>query len=213
MLLSSLLGFVAVVMLLILIVVGVMWIGKPWVIQWIKGTAGILLLFGGFLLVYSGVDLYSYKQANGIQPAVTISTYKVGDQTFDLSLVDEEGNEQRYIVKGDQWQLDFRLLRWTGPIDSLAAAPVYRIDRLSGRYLSLEQERTAERTVYGLGQGGWIDVWSVLKEKGFWLKPEMGSAVFMPLVNGATFAVTVSAKGVEAEAMNDVAAKALDSNW
>lgn len=214
MLLGTLLGSIAVIILLILIIVGVMWLGKPWVIQWIKGTAGILMLFGGFFLAFAAVDIFTYSQTKPNQPAVTITTYELGNQNYDVSLVGENGQERRYVVKGDQWQLDVRLLRWNGPFASLGAEPVYRLDRLSGRYLSLEQERTDERTVHSLDDSNsWIDVWKGLKDVGFWLKPEFGSAVFMPLANGATFAVTIDGEGVNAEPLNNVAIDAMNGNW
>ena len=43
--LISSLGFV---IFLILVIVAFMWLGKSWFIQWLKGTAGMLMLFGGF---------------------------------------------------------------------------------------------------------------------------------------------------------------------
>tara|TARA_R110002050_G_scaffold199111_12_gene333924 strand:+ start:1837 stop:2478 length:642 start_codon:yes stop_codon:yes gene_type:complete len=208
--LISSLGFV---IFLILVIVAFMWLGKSWFIQWLKGTAGMLMLFGGFLLVYVILDLWSYDQAHPDVPALTVSVYQTGEQVYDISLVDEEGLEERYVLHGDQWQLDVRLLAWYGPFDALSAAPMYRLDRLSGRFLSLEQERTAERTVFELSTPGVIDAWSTIKKFGFWLQAEMGSAVFMPLANGAVYAVYITDTGVAAKPLNDVAEKALGGDW
>ncbi|MDP2546757.1 hypothetical protein [Oceanobacter sp. 4_MG-2023] len=210
---DALLGLLGSIIVLILVVVAVMWLGQSWFIQWLKGTAGMLMLFGGFLLVYIALDLWSYKQAQPDVPELTVSVYETGDQVFDISLVDETDIEKRYILNGDQWQLDVRLLTWDGPFQALSAAPVYRLDRLSGRFLSLEQERTAERTLFELSSSGMIDSWNLVKDIGFWLQAEMGSAVFMPLVNGAVYAVYITPTGVVARPVNDVAEKALGGDW
>ncbi|WP_221798536.1 hypothetical protein [Oceanobacter mangrovi] len=213
MLLGTLTAVFAGIIVVILVVVGIMWLGKPWFIQWLKGTAGILMLFGGVIIVYSILDLITYKQAALEPPALTVTTYRTGDQTYDVSLVDQEGTEQRFVLRGDQWQLDARMLRWTGPIASLNAYPLYRWDRLSGRYLSLEQQRSEEHSAYSLAEKSQVDLWSAFAKIGFWLKAEMGSAVFMPMANGATFAVFVTNDGVVTEPVNAVAEKALKGEW
>jgi hypothetical protein len=210
---DALLVGMAVVLLVILIVVGRMWVGRSWFVQWLKGTAGMIMLFAGALLSFVLVDIWTYHQAQSSTPVATISVYELDPQLFDVTLVDPEGVEQRFQLRGDQWQLDMRLMTWIGPVSQLGAAPMYRFDRLLGRYLSLEQERTAERTLYSLSKSEWIDSWAFLKTKDWWLNADYGSAVFMPMVNGAVYSVFIGSSGVRAEPMNNVAERALGGNW
>lgn len=213
MLLEVLLAGFAVVLVGILFIVGTMWVGRSWFMQWLKGTTGMIMLFVGAILAFVLVDIWTYQQSQAATPVATVSIYELDPQLFDVTLVDPEGTEQRYQVRGDQWQLDIRLMSWIGPVTQLGAAPMYRFDRLLGRYLSLEQERTGERTVYGLSRSELVDSWAFLKTKDWWLSADYGSAVFMPLVNGAVYSVFVTSDGVRADPMNKVAEKALSGNW
>lgn len=210
---DALLVGMAVALLVILIIVARMWVGRSWFIQWLKGTTGMIMLFAGTLLAFVLVDIWTYHQAQSSTPVATVSVYELDPQLFDVTLVDPEGNEQRFQLRGDQWQLDMRLMTWIGPVAQLGAAPMYRFDRLLGRYLSLEQERTAERTLYSLSRSEWIDSWAFLKTKDWWLNADYGSAVFMPMVNGAVYSVFVGQSGVRAEPMNNVAERALGGSW
>lgn len=196
-----------------LIFMAVLWWRRDWFVQWLKGTAGFVFLGLAFFFLFSLWDIWSYQALNKESQLVTVSTYEMGPQEYDLTLADNEGKEQRFRVMGDQWQLDVRLLTWQGPIAALGATPLYRLDRLSGRYLSLEQERNGERTLYQLHGAQGFDLWSLLYKHSFWLDAQYGSAVYMPLVNGAVYSVKLTSKGLIARPLNDVAEKALSTNW
>ena len=56
-----------------------------------------------------------------------------------------------------------RLLKWR-PIATIARFDtVYRLERLSGRYSDLNEERTARRTVHGLAERAPVDFWLYLR--------------------------------------------------
>jgi len=184
-----------------------------WFIQWLKGTFGIALIVAIVFLFLSLIDLWSYQQLNSEKLISTVSIYQLDKQEFDLTLINAKGEEQRFKIKGDQWQLDARLLIWKGPINALAGSPLYRLERLSGRYLTLEQERSAQRTVYELSNSAGLDIWQWFNKHGFWIDAQFGSAVYLPLSNGAVYAVNLSAKGLVARPLNDAAEKALAQQW
>lgn len=61
-------------------------------------------------------------------------------------------------------------------------APGYRLERLSGRYVSLEQERTATRTLVDLAEGEWPDIWQLDQTFNLlFVGGIYGSATYMPL--------------------------------
>lgn len=194
------------------VVVLLLWKGK-WFKQWLKGTIGISLIVLSIFFLIGLVDLWSYQQLNKENLISTVSIYQLGDQEYDLTLIDSEGKEERFKILGDQWQLDVRLLTWKGPIQALGASPLYRMDRLSGRYLSLEQERSAERTVYQLSKSAGVDIWQWINKHGFWLDAQFGSAVYLPLTNGAVYGVSLTPKGILARPLNDAADTALSQQW
>lgn len=186
---------------------------NSWFVQWLKGTIGLgLIILVGFICL-SLFDLMSYKQAVREYPAATVTTHRLGEQLYDVSVVDREGKERRYRVLGDQWQMDFRLMAWKGPVSSLGRSPLYRIDRLTGRYLSIEQEKLSGRSLYELDSSRWLDTWLFLRGKRLWLDADFGSSVFMPMKNGAVYSVHVTGKGVIARPSNDVAIDATSGDW
>ncbi len=203
------------VLLLVVAIVAIvlLWWRRGWFIQWLKGTAGMLMLVLAIVLAFSLADLWSYRQLLEEKPLATISIYELGPQEYDITLGTGEGSEERYKILGDQWQLDVRLMVWKGPFLSAGTMPLYRLDRLSGRYLSLEQERNAGRTVYALQESRWFDVWDWLHGHSWWLEAQSGSAVYMPLANGAVFSVYLTPKGLLARPLNDVAEQVLERPW
>ena len=96
----------------------------------------------------------------------------------------------------------------------LRLAPGYRLDRLSGRYYSLEEENSSPRTIYSLtSSSGVIDVWQWLHEYGLaWniIDASYGSATYLPMEDGALFSVSLSANGLIARPLNDRAQAAVD---
>src|SRR5690606_6949556 len=81
----------------------------------------------------------------------TLAFTRIGEQNYEVLLTDGRGDRKTYILAGDLWQLDARILKWHGPLLALGIKPGFKLDRLQGRYISLEQERRNERTVYDLG--------------------------------------------------------------
>ncbi|MEK9713952.1 MAG: hypothetical protein VW258_15430, partial [Thalassolituus sp.] len=213
MLQTSLTLSISVIILIASVVALVLLLRQRWFRQWLRGTAGMLLLAGSVWLGFVVWDLASYRSVMMERPLATVSIYEIGPQEYDLTLVDSEGNEERFVVRGDQWQLDVRMLVWKGPLRVLGQEPLYRFDRLSGRYLSLEQERNDERTVYGFGEPAGFDVWEWLRDYDLWLDADFGSAVYMPMDNGAVFSVVRTSKGLVARPVNDVAEEAVAGQW
>ena len=107
-----------------------------------------------------------------------------------------------------------RVLKWTDSLAQLGFKPGYRLDRLSGRYVSLEDEQNRPRSVVALRTDKPIlDVW-------FWLHnvnryfslidATYGSATYLPMSDGALFSVSVGASGLVARPLNDRAKLAVE---
>lgn len=186
---------------------------RGWFWVWLKASFAMGLVVCTIIALFSLLDVLSYKQLLSEVPIATISMYELEPQKFDVTLNSTTGEEWRYEIQGDQWQLDARLLTWVGPIAAMGKKPLYRLDRISGRYLSLEQARTATQSVYGVEQSSVIDVWSVLQSIPSWIDTNYGSAVFMPMENGAVYAVHLTAKGMNVRPVNNIAKRIMSENW
>ena len=186
---------------------------RGWFWVWLKASFAMGLVVCTIVALFSLLDVLSYKQLLSEVPVATISMYELEPQNFDDTLISSTGEEWRYKIQGDQWQLDARLLTWVGPIAAMGKKPLYRLDRISGRYLSLEQARAATQSVYGIEQSSVIDVWSVLKSIPSWIDTNYGSAVFMPMENGAVYSVNLTAKGMNVRPVNNIAKRIMSENW
>ncbi|NIR59024.1 MAG: cation/multidrug efflux pump, partial [Gammaproteobacteria bacterium] len=91
----------------------------------------------------------------------------------------------------------------------------YRLERLSGRYRDVEQARRARHTVHALARDPGPDLWRLAERHPRWVPwvdAHYGNAAYMPMADGARFAVAVSASGLVARPLNAPAREAL-AGW
>lgn len=210
---GSLVFVLVVAGLLLLLFSAYLLFKRGWFLAWLKGSFAIALVAGAVISIFSLLDVLSYQQLLSEVPIATISIYEKGDQQYDLTLVDADNNEHRFDIYGDQWQLDARLLTWVGPLAAAGQKPLYRLDRISGRYVSLEQARNGQQSVFSLDQSSYIDLWEVFNQFQSWIDVSYGSAVYMPMANGAVFSVHLTAKGMNVRPINPIAKKVLKEKW
>lgn len=189
---------------------------KGWIIAWLKGSAGILLFFLSMCLVLLSLNFYSYQQLREEKSVATISFERLNQQSYRATVTEANGREHTYDIRGDLWQLDARLLKWTGVLESMGFKPGYKLDRIQGRYLSLEQERADTRTVYSLADPEiGFDLWNYVNGSVNhwipWLDAKYGSATFLPMADGGIFSVTVANSGLVARAVNTRAEIAIEA--
>jgi hypothetical protein len=209
---AVLLGIIAVA----IFVVSLRVLIGAWLLQWLRGSAGLLLLALAVLIALAAWDLRSYQQVNVSKPIATLAFNRIEDKHFAVSMVDQAGNEQHYDLAGEMWQLDVRLLRWTGSLASLDLKPGYRPARLSGRYLALEDEQKLPRSVVELRNDKSVfDVWAWLRQVNrqfSLLEAVSSSASYLPMADGAMYSVTIDANGLVAHPLNERAKLAVD-HW
>ncbi len=209
--LQTVLSFVLLLLLAVLVLI---WLFAK------AAKSGFLkvLLSGGVLaaVVFVGLfmwDLWSYKQALKEDTIAEVWVKKLDERYFLLSLKPVDGKLSQWHLLGDQWQLDVRLLTWRGPLLTLGKQPLYRLDRLSGRYADIELERSQKRSVYALNTSSGMDLWRLAQFYQTWLHANYGGSVFMPLADGAHYLVKLGARGVSVKANNIQAKQAIDTNW
>lgn len=186
---------------------------NSWFLGWLRGMFGLFFLAGAAVLAFVALDILTYKQISKEQVIATISFEKLAEQQFKATLVSNEGWQKTYNLSGDQWQLDARILKWKGFVGRWGVPPCYRLDRISGRYYSLDQEREKDRTIYSISQSEYnVDVWQWVNH-GKRVLPLLdaiyGSATFVPMADGALFEVSLSATGLLSRPLNDTATSAV----
>ena len=185
---------------------------QHWFLGWLRGTAGMLMIFAVVALALMVFDVFSYKQLAREQFIATISFNEIGPQRFSATFVETNGNQNVYELLGDQWQLDSRIIKWNGVVNRVGLTSGYRLDSISGRYLSLTDEQTKERSVYPIRKSKVIDVWNWLHklEKGSFIDARYGNSTFLPMVDGGQYQISVSSSGILARPLNEPAKVAVE---
>ena len=186
---------------------------NSWFVGFCRGVFGLALLAAGTLVALTAYDVYSYKQVLQEQVVATINFDKIEDQHYFAVLSDKDGKEQRVDIRGDQWQLDARIVKWKGYLATFGLKPAFRLERLSGRYYDIEQETTAKRTAYTVHDSLYgVDVWRIFHSNPSWVPvvdAVYGSATYLPMKDGALFEISLSNTGLVARPINEVAREAV----
>jgi hypothetical protein len=185
----------------------------------IRGTmyglvGGIVVLIATAAALVTA-NLYTYARLTHEQEAARIVTRRLAERHFAVGVQTRDRPARYYRVQGDEWQIDARVLKWRALGALLGFDTVYRLERLSGRYGDVQSEKSAPRTVYELAQDPGIDLWSFARRYPAYVPladAYYGSAAYVPMAEGAEYAVSVSASGVVVRPANDAARKAL-GDW
>src|SRR6185312_5850818 len=111
-----------------------------------------LLLAGGAL------TLRGYRVLTDEAPVVDVDARILSPQNWALTLTWPDGTTRHAIVLGDAWRVEAVVLKWKLPPLLAGVPPLYRLDRLSGRYDDTQQEATAPRAVVDLVPEGGLDI-------------------------------------------------------
>lgn len=187
-----------------------------WFWGWLRGMAGVLLLSLAIVSALVAWDLQSYRQVLLDKPVATVSFKGVDHQAFIATVAFTDlGESREFYLRGDQWQMDARIVRWKGWIGRAGGKPGYKLDRLSGRYISIDDERSRERTVHSLRdeEEFGLDLWAWAyknQRRAPVIDAVYGSATFVPMADGALYEVALSQTGLVAKPLNDAAKKAIN---
>jgi hypothetical protein len=152
---------------------------------------GLALPMGGL-----GLLLRHYHWLIDDQPVAVIALKQLAPQRFQATLVPAGQPAMERELLGDEWQLDARVVRWQLPTAIAGLAPVYRLERLSGRYGDPKDEVSRPRSVHDLR-----DRWD------FWMFQQRylsslhladarwGSAAYLPMLDGASYRVSINPRG------------------
>jgi hypothetical protein len=185
-------------------------------LQIARGT--LFFLSGGFVIAIAAgialiaMNLYTYARLTHEQAAARVSIRQLGERQYVLTVETRKVPPRHFQVRGDEWQIDARVLKWRALGNLLGFDTVYRFERLSGRYADIAQERGAARTVHSLAEDPGLDLWSLVRKHHQYVPLAdalYGSAVYVPMAEGAEYTVTVSTSGLVVRPGNEAARKAV----
>ena len=177
----------------------------------LEGLVGLLLLAIAALMAAISINLYTYDRLTHESTIAEVTFQEIEPQHFGAHVL-LKNNTKILDLRGDEWQIDARVLKWRGMAVLIGFDTLYRLDRLSGRYRDITQERTGLRTVHSLSEKQGLDLWMIGRRYGHWIPwvdAVYGSATYMPMVDGASYTVSISSTGLLARPSNDIARKAI----
>jgi hypothetical protein len=165
----------------------------------IRLLIGLAVTAVGGLAAAVAVGLQGYSALTRETVAARIFVAPSGPQRFDARVRFADGREAEFVLAGDELYVDAHILKWKPIGNVVGLHTAYDLDRIAGRYRSVEQERKGLRTVYPLAAPKPIDLFE-LRKRYAWLAPlvdaEYGSASFVPVTRPAELEVRVSASGL-----------------
>ena len=158
----------------------------------------LLFFLAALLAALMATALLGYRRLAAETPIARLDAVPLAPQRWSLAVETPDGERRTFEIAGDQWQLDARVIKWT-PGAVVAGAPtLYQLDRLSGRYADVAQEREGVRSAYALSSPQPFDLWHLKRQFPRWLPwvdADFGSSAYLPLVAGGHYDVTLAAAG------------------
>jgi hypothetical protein len=165
----------------------------------LRTLLGLLFVSLGVISGGIGIGMQGYRALTREEVAARVSVRPVGAQRFEAKIRIPDRPEMIVELAGDQIYVDAHILKWTPMANMLGLHTAYELDRVAGRYDDVAQERSAERTIFALGEEKPVDLFG-LRRRYTALAPlldvEYGSGTFVPVKRRATFEVRISTTGL-----------------
>jgi hypothetical protein len=187
-------------------------------------AAGAGLVAVGLSAALLGQNVQTYSRLSYERPVASLSVGQLAPQYFEVTVVqpatdDLPARTAVYPVNGDEWRMEAQVLKWKPWANIIGLDAQYRLDRLSGRYQDVDQERTGARSVHALYseepgtvaglQTLWsVSAWDMARKYRRYVDAVdtlYGSAAYMPMADGGTYEVWITQSGLIARPTNAAA--------
>jgi hypothetical protein len=173
--------------------------GRRWTGSLGSAATGVLFLSLAALAGTLGVATQGYRALTLEEVAATVTTVPTGSRQFQAFVEFPDGRDTTLHVMGDQLLVDAHILKWRPLANILGVHTQYELDRLSGRYIEIDDERSAPRTVHSLKTGKPVDLFHLARRYtllAYLVDTEYGSATYITVDRPARFEVRVSTTGL-----------------
>lgn len=209
-----------------------------WVLPAVTGLIGVLLFFGGIskllglrfgaglarlvlgigalgvtgVIAFSALNLQTYKRLTFERPVATIefaAAQSPGMVTANVTF--EDGEEASYDLRGDEFTLRARVIKFKPVAVILGYDSIYKLDRLEGG-VEADIGDDVRRSVVSLSDNPGIDVFQQIRDRGWKsdnIDASYGSAVYNPMAPGLSYEIRMNQSGLEAEPANAAARRAV----
>ena len=173
--------------------------GRRWLGSLGGAGTGALFLSLAALSGTLGVSTQGYRALTQEEVAATVTTVPTGPAAFQAFVEFADGRDTTLHVVGDQLLVDAHILKWLPLANVLGVHTWYELDRLSGRYVDIEDEREQPRTIHSLKTDKPQDLFLLAQRftlLAFLVDTEYGSATYVDVSRPARFEIRVSTTGL-----------------
>jgi hypothetical protein len=173
----------------------------------LQGVFALLFLAAGSLTGLIALGIQGYQTLTREDVVARISVSPIAPQRYAATIRYPDGKTANFIIAGDEIYIDAHILKWQPIANLLGLHTVYELDRISGRYRDIEQERTSERTLHSLSQNRPVNLFDLRQRYTFLallLDAKYGSATFIPVIQAAELELKVSTTGLLLREVNIV---------
>jgi hypothetical protein len=160
---------------------------------------GLLLLAVGVLAATIAIGTHGYTALTREDIAATLLVQPTGPQRFSAAVRYPDLREVKFDLAGDEVYVDAQVLKWKPMANMFGLHTAYELDRIAGRYRSIDNERSAPRTVFPLSRDKPLDLFD-LRQRYTFLAPlldaEYGSASYVVVSRPAEIELRVSTTGL-----------------
>lgn len=140
-----------------------------------------------------------YERLTAEVSAATLTTTRLDKDRFYARIDFAGGGTQSFELRGDTVYVDARIIKWDPRLTLLGLNTAYQLDRVGGRFTSIEKEQSSPRTIYALGPEHKLDifVWAErMGDRAPFVDAQYGSATFAPVRAKERYDVRVSGSGL-----------------
>jgi hypothetical protein len=164
-----------------------------------RGAGSVLFLALALCAAFATIGVLGYRALTHEEIAATVTTQPLGPHRFSATIVLPGQRLAMYELSGDAFYVDAHIVKWHPYANLLGFHTAYELDRVSGRYNNIAEERSQPRTVYSLARAKPVDLFDVarrLKVISPLVDAQYGSASFVEATRPAEFQVRVSTTGL-----------------
>ena len=165
----------------------------------LRTTFGLLLLAVGALAATIAIGTHGYTALTREDIAATLLVQPTGPQRFSATVRYPDLREVKFELAGDEVYVDAQILKWKPIANVFGLHTAYELDRIAGRYRSIDHERSAARTVFPLSRDKPLDLFDLRRRYTFLaplLDAEYGSASYVVVSRPAEIELRVSTTGL-----------------
>ncbi|MDN5863841.1 MAG: cation/multidrug efflux pump [Gammaproteobacteria bacterium] len=178
-----------------------------------QGLLGLVIGLAVAVVLLVGLNLLTYARFSAEQPVGTIAFEKLAPRRYAATLTQPDGRITHATLNGNQWELDARIIKWTDFGTMLGLQPLYRLERLSGRFENIDRARYGPHSIVPLAGEPGLSLWETAHKQSGWLPlvdATYGTATYLPMADKAVYRVSLSRTGLLARPANEAARKAVN---